>query len=302
MPLQFVTAEQRIATRHPVNALILGPSKVGKTSLVRQLDPASTLFCDGEAGDLAAGTWPGTMIKIRDEAQRIGMHPWELCRALACIMSGPDPAASTDATRPSHYYGAHWHSQYCQYLGNAEVFAPFNKIFFDSITVASRWSFSWSQGSPDAKTKSGAYDGLGAYGRHGQEMITWLTNMQHIPGKSIIMVGILDEDLDQFKMPIFTPQIEGSKTSKEIAGIFDEVITLGLFKQENGQIAFDMKKGDQRAFICGKNPWGVPAGDRSGTLSLLEPPDLAALINKIQAGQRQDGTLNINAPTATAAV
>lgn len=304
MPLQFVTAEQRIATRQAlqkVNLIILGPSKVGKTTLVRYLDPATTLFINAEAGDLALGAWPGTMINAREEASRLGMHPWELMRAITCMMSGPDPAASVEPTRPSHFYGRHWYDQYCAYLGGPDAFKQFNKVFIDSITVASRWSFGWSQASPDAKTKRGDYDGLGAYGRHGQEMITWLTNTQYIANKSTIMVGILNEELDQFKMPIFTPQIEGSKTSNEIAGIFDEVITLALFKQENGAVTFDMKKGDQRAFVCGKNPWGVPAGDRSGTLSMLEPPDLNALLAKIQAGQRIDSNLNSNIPTAGAA-
>lgn len=299
--LNFISADQRIQKPRKVNAIIVGPSKVGKTSLARSLDPATTLFVNGEAGDLALGDWPGTTFNIRDEAMKMGVHPWVLCRAMTCVMGGPDPAAGSDANKASYFYSQPMYEQYVGGIGGPEQFAKFTTIFWDSITVMSRWSFAWSQTSPDAISKAGKYDGLGVYGRHGQEMITWLTNTQHISGKSNILVGILDEDLDEFKRPIYSPQIEGKKTGNEIAGIFDNVITLGLFKVENNVATLDLKKGTERAFVCRPNPWGVPGGDRSGTLLQLEPPNLADLLAKMRAGKRVDGTLNYNAPTAPAA-
>jgi hypothetical protein len=43
-----------------------------------------------------------------------------------------------------------------------------------------------------------------------------------------------------------------------------------------------------RAFICTPNPWGYPAGDRSGKLEQIEPPDLGKLIAKLTGpGQRK---------------
>ena len=69
------------------------------------------------------------------------------------------------------------------------------------------------------------------------------------------------------------PQFEGSKTSLELPGIVDEVVTLAEIKAEDG-IA-------HRAFVTHTlNPYGFPAKDRSGRLDLLEPPNLNALIAK----------------------
>src|SRR5690348_9841958 len=97
MALRLITADERLAAPRTINTCILGPSGVGKTTLARTLDPATTLFVNAEAGDLALGKWPGTVVNIREEAQRIGVHPWELARAFACVLSGPDPA---DASGP----------------------------------------------------------------------------------------------------------------------------------------------------------------------------------------------------------
>jgi putative ribosome biogenesis GTPase RsgA len=51
--MQIISADQRLAEPRRVKTLIVGPAGVGKTSLLRTLDPASTLFVDIEAGDLS---------------------------------------------------------------------------------------------------------------------------------------------------------------------------------------------------------------------------------------------------------
>ena len=112
--------------------------------------------------------------------------------------------------------------------------------------------------------------------------------LQHAK-KSIIVVGILDEDKDEFKRVSWSPQIEGGKTGRELPGIFDEVITLQNITIEGVP--------PYRAFICtNPNPWGYPAKDRSGCLEMQEPPDLGALLAKIKAGKRLDSTLKTNLP------
>ena len=93
-------------------------------------------------------------------------------------------------------------------------------------------------------------------------------------GRNVIFVGILDERLDDFNRKTFSLQIEGSKTSLELPGIVDEVLTLAEIKDEAGQ--------PFRALVCHTlNPWGYPAKDRSGRLGLLEPPDLGRLFAKV---------------------
>ena len=37
-----------------------------------------------------------------------------------------------------------------------------------------------------------------------------------------------------------------------------------------------------RAFVCGPNPWGYPAKDRSGRLDMIEEPHLGRLMAKIR--------------------
>ena len=80
----------------------------------------------------------------------------------------------------------------------------------------------------------------------------------------MVFVAILDERLDDYNRKVFVPQIEGSKTSLELPGIVDEVVTLAEIKAEDGST--------YRAFVTHTvNPYGFPAKDRSGRLDLLEP-------------------------------
>jgi hypothetical protein len=104
-------------------------------------------------------------------------------------------------------------------------------------------------------------------------MLTALTHLQHVRGKNVIFVSILDEKLDDYNKRVFVPQIEGSKTALELPGIVDEVITLTELKTDEGQ--------PYRAFVCHTiNPFSLPAKDRSGKLDMIEPPHLGNLIRK----------------------
>lgn len=101
----------------------------------------------------------------------------------------------------------------------------------------------------------------------GQEMIAWLTHLQHTRGKNVWFVGILDEKLDDFNRRTFSLQIDGSKTSLELPGIVDVVLTLADIKSDDGT--------SYCAFVCQTlNPWGYPAKDRSGRLDMIEEPHL----------------------------
>src|SRR3546814_18105322 len=115
-----------------------------------------------------------------------------------------------------------WSSDGCSAelaIATPETFAKYATLFVDSITVAARMSFAWSKRQPEAYSeKTGKPDTRGAYGLHGQEMVTWLTQLQHIPEKSVVVVGILDVTYDDFKRPVYEPQIDGSKAGREQIG------------------------------------------------------------------------------------
>jgi ABC-type polar amino acid transport system ATPase subunit len=52
-PRKIITAADRTAAPRGAKILIAGPTGVGKTTLLRTLDLAPTLFIDAEAGDIA---------------------------------------------------------------------------------------------------------------------------------------------------------------------------------------------------------------------------------------------------------
>ena len=278
--IKIIKADERIAANTKINIALFGPSGVGKTTQARTLDPETTLFLDLEAGTLAIQDWNGDVIDIRKTAQGMNAHPWEIARALACLVSGPDP---TDADGP---YSRQAYDAYVKALGaDPSMLEKYKTVFVDSITVASRLAFAWSQKQPEAfSEKTGKADTRGAYGLLGREMIRWLTNLQHC-AKDIILVGILDSEQDDLKRWVHTPQVEGSKTGRELPGIFDQVVTLTTLQTEEGK--------PYRAFVCQQqNTWNYPAKDRSGRLEMIEPPDLGGLIKKIRTGKRLDAALN----------
>jgi hypothetical protein len=242
--------------------LIFGKSGIGKTSLLWTLDPATTLFIDLEAGDLAIEGWSGDSVRPRT---------WAECRDFAVFIGGPNPALRDDQVYSSAHYAA-----VCERFGDPAALDRYHTVFIDSITVAGRLCFQWCKGQPEAfSDKTGKPDVRGAYGLHGREMIAWLTHLQHTRAKNVWFVGILDEKLDDFNRRIFQPQIDGSKTGLELPGIVDEVLTMAEIKDDSGT--------PYRAFVCQTiNSWNFPAKDRSGRLDLIEEPHLGRLMAKIR--------------------
>jgi hypothetical protein len=213
--------------------------------------------------------WKGDVLDVRKAAADAGVEPWVLARGLACLLAGPDPSDANGA------YSAAAFAQYAERIIDPALLAKYDTIFVDSITVASRQCFAWAKRQPESVSeKTGKPDNRSAYGLLGQEMVRWLTTLQHIPGKSIVVVGILDRVVDDFKRVSWEPQIEGSKAGRELPGIFDQVLTLQGFTTDGRAY---------RAIVTQQlNEWGYPAKDRSGRLDPLEPPDLGALMRKIR--------------------
>ena len=263
----IITIDERMAAPRSIKGCIFGKSGIGKTSLLWTLDPATTLFMDLEAGDLAIEGWAGDTIRP---------HTWDECRDFAVFIGGPNPALRDDQP----YSPAHYDAVVAR-LGDPSQLDRYQTVFIDSITVAGRLCFQWAKGQPEAfSDKTGKPDIRGAYGLHGRKMIAWLTHLQHTRSKNIWFVGILDEKLDDFNRKVFVPQIEGAKTGLELPGIVDEVICMVELKDDEGN--------PYRAFICQTlNPFGFPAKDRSGRLDMIEQPDLGRLMDKIRNATRQ---------------
>jgi len=262
MALPIISADQRLAEPRGIKGTIFGKSGIGKTSLLWTLDPATTLFIDLEAGDLAIEGWSGDSVRPRT---------WTECRDFAVFIGGPNPALRDDQVYSEAHFAA-----VCERFGDPASLDCYDTVFIDSITVAGRLCFQWCKGQPEAfSEKTGKPDVRGAYGLHGREMIAWLTHLQHTRAKNVWFVGILDEKLDDFNRRIFVPQIDGSKTGLELPGIVDEVLTMAEIKDESG--------APYRAFVCQTiNQWNFPAKDRSGRLDPIEEPHLGRLMEKIR--------------------
>ena len=279
MTLPIITADQRLAEKRGIKGCIFGKPGIGKTSLLWTLEPSKTLFFDLEAGDLAVEG-----LKI----DSIRPRTWVECREFAVFIGGANPALRDDQP----YSIAHFRAV-CEKFGDPSALDRYETIFVDSITVAGRLCFQWCKGQPQAfSDKNGKPDTRGAYGLHGQEMIAWLTHLQHTRAKNVWFVGILDEKTDDFNRRFFVPQIEGSKTGLELPGIVDQVITMAAITPDNGGEPY-------RAFICDTlNPFGYPAKDRSGRLSLLEEPHLGKLMTKVRQPEERLLSWDVPSPVA----
>ncbi|CAB4142888.1 AAA domain containing protein [uncultured Caudovirales phage] len=273
---RIITAAERLKEERGIKGVIFGPSGIGKTSLLHTIDPATTLFFDLEAGDLAVEGWPGDAIRPRT---------WEECRDFAVFIGGPNPAL-----RPDQPYSQAHYDYVVGQFGDPSALDKYRTVFVDSITVAGRLCFQYCKGQPEAfSDKTGKPDTRGAYGLHGREMIAWLTHFQHTRGKSVWLVGILDKRTDDFNRVLWVPQIDGSKTGLELPGIVDQVVSMVELKDEAG--------AHYRAFVCHTlNPHGFPAKDRSGRLDMIEEPHLGRLMEKI-AGPRPARSLTYQTPS-----
>ena len=257
--MKIIGADERLAERRGVKALIVGPAGVGKTSLLRTVDPARTLFVDVEAGDLSVQDVPVDTIRLDD---------WPAARDLACRIGGPNPSFPLTACYSQAHYEA--------VGGPLENLERYDTIFVDSITAVSRLSFRWVEQQPEAfSERTGKKDTRGAYGLLGREMINWFHQLQHARGKNVIFVAILEKVVDELNGTTWQPQMEGARTGRELPGILDELITMQW-------ISFEGDTVPVRAFVCtSPNSWGYPGKDRSGLLEQFEKPHLGELIEKL---------------------
>jgi hypothetical protein len=250
--------------------LIVGPTGVGKTSLLRTLDPETTLFVNVEAGDLS----------VQDLAiDTIRPRTWPEMRDIAVWAAGASRAVPPNAV----YSDAH-------FLAVIEGFdgPPHKTLFLDSLTAIGRLCFAWSCQQPEAFNSSGKKDLRGAYGLHAREMCAWLVHLQQAIGINVVFLGILETVTDDFNRTEHRLQMEGSRTGRELPAIVDEIVTMQW-----------VKFGDDapiRALVCtSPNPWHYPAKDRSGRLDQVEEPHLGKLFDKLT---RAGGALVVDLPAA----
>jgi len=272
MTLRIVTAVERLAeTARKTSIVVAGRAKVGKTSLLLTLPDAETIALDFEAGlGAVEGRWHGDSLQLRSWTDTINV---------ACLLGGPDPSKALDETFSQEHY-----DHVVGIAGGIEA-ARYRYIFCDSLTDLTRVAMGWAKTQPDAfSPRTGRPDTRGAYGLLGREVIGLLKHLQHAPGKNVIFVGGLSCYVNESGREVCELQTEGAKTGAELPYIVDQIITMSDFDYDaaTGAWSHNLGKGAHRVFCCGSpNPWGLPAGDRSGRLDLIEEPHLGKLIAKI---------------------
>src|SRR5262245_723625 len=176
--MKIITAGERLAEKSGAKILIVGPSGVGKTSLLRTMPPAmlaSTLFVDIEAGDIAVADVPVASVRPRT---------WIQCRDLACALGGFNPALPATAV----YSAVH-----CNDVMKNNEFASlagYQILFIDSLTAAARLCFTWSEQQSEAFTDRGRKDLRATYGLHARSLIGWLNQLQHSRGRTVVFVAV----------------------------------------------------------------------------------------------------------------
>jgi hypothetical protein len=273
MPVRIITADERLsAAGNKTSVAIFGPPGVGKTSLLKTLPPAHTVCLDLEAGMKSVQDWPGASIPVRSFGD---------FRDLAVLIGGPDPAVDPNAFYSAQHF-QHVRSLYAG-LGVEEFLSAMPVVFVDSITDLTRQAMGYAKQQPEAfSDRTGKPDIRGAYGLLGREVIQALKHLQHAPGKTVIFVGVLEKVTDEFNVATWQPQMEGSKAGRELPGIVDQVISMHLFSHDaDGNWELNEKAADRRLVCRSGNPYGLPGKDRSGRLDVTEPPDLGALLAKI---------------------
>lgn len=282
MALRIISAEERLAqAAEKTSFAIFGPPAIGKTSLLLHLDADSTLALDFEAGMKSVQSWKGRSVAIRT---------WQDAIDIICLVGGIDPAASE-----AHAFSAAHHAHVSNLYGNTIDVSDVRTVFADSITHMSRLAMVWAQSQPQSfSDKTGKPDTRGAYGLMGREVVRALQHLQHAAAKTVVFVGGLQSNTDDFGRVTWEPQTEGAKIARELPFIVDQVITFDLFDQAdltNWQHA--PGKGEHRAFCCrSPNPWALPAKDRSGQLDLIEEPHLGKLLEKINRPARTVALVN----------
>jgi AAA domain len=259
--MKIIPADARGTAPRGAKLLLTGPTGVGKTSLLRTLDSTTTLFVDIEAGDLAVQD-------VAVDAYR--PRTWPACRDVAVYLAGANPAVPANAV----YSEAHLDAV-IDAFDDSNRLARYSTFFIDSLTAAGRLCFAWASQQAEAfSERSGKRDLRGAYGLHAREMCAWLMHLQQARAVNVVFVGILETVTDEFNKTEHRLQMEGSRTSREIPAIVDQIITMNWINFGDGVLT--------RAFVCtSPNQWQFPAKDRSGRLEQIEQPHLGKLFDKL---------------------
>lgn len=117
-----------------------------------------------------------------------------------------------------------------------------------------------------------------AYGLMAEQLLQVIKAFRDLTGKHVYFISktepLKDEMTGQIK---WGPMIPGRKVSPQIPYLFDEFFCIRLHPSKDTE-------GNHYRYLQTQPDLQYDAGDRSGSLSPIEPPDLTHIIKKIMSG------------------
>jgi hypothetical protein len=112
-----------------------------------------------------------------------------------------------------------------------------------------------------------------AYGELIEKMETLIRAFRDIPNKNVLICAKMEPNKDELTgITRYGPSMPGAKLGPKMPYFFDEVFRLGVGKDQQGK---------EFRFLQTQPDLQFEAKDRSGALSVVEPPHLGYLFHKI---------------------
>lgn len=121
-------------------------------------------------------------------------------------------------------------------------------------------------------SKIGLKDGRAAYGEMNNIMAKVIRSFRDLPSRHVYFSAKMDKTTTDTGAMLYTPSMPGKTLTQQLPYFFDEVLALRVITDKDGAV--------QRALQCQSDPLWL-AKDRSSRLSMWEPADLGAVIEKI---------------------
>lgn len=155
-------------------------------------------------------------------------------------------------------------SEALTFLTRSEEGRQFWTVALDSISEIAEVVLSAS--------KIGLKDGRAAYGEMNDIMAKVIRSFRDLPNRHVYFSAKMDKTATDTGAMLYTPSMPGKTLSQQLPYFFDEVLALRVITDKDGAV--------QRALQCQSDPLWL-AKDRSSRLSMWEPADLGAVIEKI---------------------
>jgi hypothetical protein len=147
--------------------------------------------------------------------------------------------------------------------------AAYDWVFIDSLTEISELCFKQAKSNnPGGREKN-----FNVWNDYGEMFVDVIKGFRDLMDYNVVLTALETTEFDENKMRYIYPSIPWKKLQQKVAGHFDEVMYMTVVLNE---------KTSQYERVFYTQPfWNFPSKDRSNNLSLIEPPNLAYIKDKI---------------------